>query len=552
VRKLQDQAFEVLLILLREPGTVVTREELRKALWSDGFVDFEHGLNRIISRLRATLGDSISRPKYIQTIARHGYRFIAPLETVEHPSSGPLRLVVLPFANLSDDPAQEFFSDGMTEEMIAQLGQLQPERLKVIARTSAMQYKGSPKTVDQIGHELQVNFILEGSVRRLGDRVRITAQLIVVDDQSHLWCETYDREVRDLLSIQSDVASRVRRSLASELLPEKSAVQARIDAVDQGAYDAYMRGRYFWSKRHEGGLRSAIEWFERAIQNDSRFALAHSALSDAYALLSWYGEVPPVQAGNLARSFADRAFELDPQLGEAHASVALVRFWYEWDWQDAEKEFKRALKLSPNYAAAHQWFASYLITQGRFDEASREFERACDLDPLSLIIVQSAGDPHFYAGRYEEAAKQYQKTIEMNSEFAPAHFCLGRAYEQMGMLKEAVAEFRAANALSGRMEAAPAMAHALALMGMKAEAKRILQGLLNRNHPDVPALPVAMVHLGLGNTAEAVEWIEKAFEQRSFWLVYLNVDPTFHPIRRDPHFQSMLSKLHFAAGALAA
>jgi tetratricopeptide (TPR) repeat protein len=245
--------------------------------------------------------------------------------------------------------------------------------------------------------------------------------------------------------------------------------------------------------------------------------------------------------------------ELDPQLGEAHASLGLVRFWYEWNWQGAETEFKRALEISPNYAAAHQWFASYLVAMGRFDDAAKELSRAFELDPLSLIIVQSMGDPCFYAGRYEEAIAQYQRTIEMNSHFAPAHFSLGRAFEQVGMLKEAVAEFQKANELSGRMEAAPAMAHALAVMGAKGDAERILDRLLNQiRERNVPSLAIAMMHLGLGNTAEAIEWIQRGYEQRSCWLVYLNVDPIFDPIRRDPRFQSVLKRMNFAAESRAA
>jgi TolB-like protein/Tfp pilus assembly protein PilF len=532
----------------------VTREELRRALWPDGFVDFEHGLNRIISRLRATLGDSVARPKYIQTVPGHGYRFIAPIQHSLYAIAGrPLRLVVLPFANLSDDPSQEFFSDGMTEEMIAQLGQLEPQSLRVIARTSAMHYKASDKTVDEIGRDLEVDYILEGSIRRVGDRVRISAQLIAMADKTHLWAESYDRELKDLISIQSEVASRVRRSLASALLTGTTGARRRIEATHPAAYDAYMRGRYFWSKRHEGGLRSAIECFERAIQHDSGFALAYSALADAYALLTWYGEGPPSQTGNLARVAADRAVELDPQLGEAHASLGLVRFWYDWHWQGADAEFKRALELSPNYAAAHQWFASYLIAMRRFDDASQELSRAFELDPLSLIIVQSMGDPYFYAGRYEEAIAHYQRTLEMNRNFAPAHFSLGRAYEQAGKLKEAVAEFEKANALSGSMEGSPAMAHALARMGAKREAERILDGLmLDAREHYVPALPIAMVHLGLGNTEEAIEWIEKACKQRSCWLVYLNVDPVFRPLSRDPRFKAISKSMNFAVADRAA
>jgi adenylate cyclase len=416
-----------------------------------------------------------------------------------------------------------------------------------------MQYKGSNKGVDQIASELQVDYIVEGSVRRVADRVRVTAQLIAVADQTHLWTESYDCDLNDVLGIQSDVAARVRRSLATALLPaevaKKHAFLPSIRPHTTLTCGVVITGRSVM----KGGLKKAIECFERAIQQDPAFALSYSGLADSYALLSWYGELPPRKAGPVAKSAATKALELDKELGEAHASLGLIRFWYEWDWRGAETEFKNALELSPNYATAHQWFASYLVAMGRFDEASAELKRALELDPLSLIIVQSMGDPFFYGRQYDEAITHYHRTIELNSGFAPAHFSLGRAYVQKSMYKEAIAEFQKANAISGKMEAAPALAHALARMGARAEATRILYELILHSEKSyVPPLPIALIHLGLGQEQEAIEWIEKAFEERSCWLVYSMVDPVFDPIRRNPRFQSTLTMLRLKRTDLAA
>jgi TolB-like protein/tetratricopeptide (TPR) repeat protein len=547
--KLQNQAFEVLTFLLRDPGTLVTREELRKALWADDtFVDFEHGLNRIISKLREALGDPATKPKYIETIARHGYRFIGKIQAAE--VAEPLyidpktRIAVLPFINLSGDPVHEFLADGVTEEMIAQLGQLQPQRLGVIARTSVMHFKSENKSVDQIGRELQVDYILEGSVRSSGNRVRITTQLIRVADQTQLWVETYECEVKDLLTVQIEVASRVRRSLTSTLFLSEPVERPRTSPLDSAAYDSYIRGRYFWSRRHEGGLKKAVECFKRAVEQDAEFALAYSGLADSYALLSWYGEVTAREAGPSALAAASKAVQLDDQCGEGYASLALNRFWYEWDWQGAEAAFLRALELLPSYATAHQWFASYLIAMGRFQEASVELQHALDLDPLSLIIVQSIGDPFFYAGRYDEAIIHYRKTLDLNAEFAPAYFSLGRAYEQKGLYKEAIGAYEKANAISGKMEATPAIAHALALLGARAEASHILDELIGHSQERyISSLALAVIHLGLTQYSEAVDLLEKALRERSPWLAYLKVEPIYNPVRLNAKFKKILRKL---------
>jgi TolB-like protein len=303
-------------------------------------------------------------------------------------------MAVLPFDNLSPEPEQEFFSDGLTEEMISELGRMDPKRLGVIARTSAMLYKHSGKRIDEIGRELGVDYILEGSVRRTENRARITAQLIHVPDQTHLWAESYDRDLADILRVQHEVARRVADSLAVELLPEERSQAA---AISPEAHEAYLRGRYFWNKGSGTDAMTAIRWFEQCLSHDPNYALAYSGMADCYGRLGWFGTLPACEAGVKAKAAATRAIRLRDRLGEAHASLALVSFRHEWKWAKAEREFREAIDLKPNYAAAHNWYAAFLNVMVRFDEAAKEQRVAEELDPLSLTIAMNAADPYYFA-----------------------------------------------------------------------------------------------------------------------------------------------------------
>src|SRR5215470_392810 len=364
---IQHQPFRILEALLERPGEVVTREELRSRIWpNESFGDFDQALNIAVTKLRNALGDSAERPRFIETLPRRGYRFIADVQQPPASASivGKKMLVVLPFDNLNGDPGQEYFVDGLTEELIAQLGQLNPKRLGVIARTSAVQYKATKKSIREIAKELNVEYVLEGSVRREGERVRITAQLIQVVDQTHLWSQSYDREMRDILGVQQDVARHVGRAMAFELFPEHPG--PRIPAVtDPAAHEALLRGRFYWGQRSEEAVKKAIEFFEQALALDPRLAPAYSGLADCSTLLCWFGALTPNEAGPRAGDAAKRALELDATQSEAHASLALVHYWYEWDWARAEDEFRRAIALNPSYAAAHHWYSAYLTSLGR-------------------------------------------------------------------------------------------------------------------------------------------------------------------------------------------
>ena len=479
---LTPKAFETLLALVENSGHVLEKDELLRLVWPNTFVE-EGTLVQNIATLRKALGEGPDQRSYIETIPRRGYRFSGAVKRVEAgtapeaprnrvsrrviaavaaaavlllagwmagkriwPSSVPARakimLAVLPFVNLSGDPGEDYFGNGLTEEMIAQLGALQPARLGVIARMSAMQYKDTKKDIRQIGRELGVDYILEGSVRRDGERVRITAQLIQVKDQTHLWARNYDRSLRDILSLQSDVAGAIAQEIALRLTPESNARLASASPLDAQAYELYLKGRYSWNKRTEGGFLKAIDYFNQAIARDPNYAKAHAGLADAYALL---GSLPNAalsrpEAMRRAKASALRAIELDDSLAEAHTSLAFVLAQYEWDWPGSGREFRRALQLNPNYATAHQWYGMWFMAHGRFDEALEEERLAHEADPLSMIIETDTCQFLAYAGRDDEAIRHAQRALELDPGFRLAHLYLAEAYDGQQNYPAALAE----------------------------------------------------------------------------------------------------------------
>src|SRR5579864_4869523 len=550
--RLPEQAFQVLATLLDRPGDLVTRAELRTRLWPDGtYVNFDHGLNKAVNRLRSALGDSAGNPRFIETVARRGYRLLVPVarEALPNAFTGQrrIRLAVLPFENVTADAEQEYFSDGLTEEMITELGRLSPGQLGIIARTSAMQYKQSGKRIDQIGRELNVDYVLEGRVRLEQKRARITVQLIHVGDQTHLWAQSYDRELADIFQVQREVAQRVADSLAFELLPD---TYARRAPLVPEAYEDYLRGRYFWNRGSDIDAQLAIERFERALHNDPRYALAYSGIADCYGRLVWFSAMPPLEAGARAKAAATHALEIDPNLGEVRASMALVRFWYEWNWIEAEREFRRATELRPNYADVHNWYAAYLNVMGRFSEAAAEQKIAEELDPLSLTIAMNAADPHYFARRYGPAIENLKLVLRRGPRFPGAHFNLGRVFAQNGMFEEAIAAFESAAQLSGNRQASANLAFAYARAGRVGEARKILaemeQLAANRY---MPSPQLALIHLGLGEPEKALDRLEQGLEERSYWMIYLKADPVYDSLRTHSRFIRLLERLNFASSA---
>jgi len=546
--KLQDKPFQVLATLLERPGNVVTREELRQKLWSEGtFVDFEHSINIALNKLRAALGDSARNPRFIETLARHGYRFLAPVNRRLQASlsSGKIMLAVLPFDDLSHDPGQDYFSEGLTEEMITQLGRMHPRRLGVIARTTAMRFKGTDKRADQIGQDLGVSYILEGSVRRTPDRVRITAQLIQVSDQTHLWAETYDRKLSDVLDIQRDVAKRIAKSLAVELIPDQQMALSRASTRDSQAHEAYLKGRYFWNKRTEEEIKKAIAYFEQAIARDSGYALAYTGLCDCYETLALYGGFPPGVAAARSRVAASKALEIDDNLAEAHTSLAFANLLFDWDWLGAEREFKRALDLNPNCVTGHHWYGLFLALMGRFEEAFVQMKHSLELDPLSLVLNSHVGWFLYYAHRFEQAVGQLRKTLEIDPHFPLTIYFLGLNFLQKGRIDEAIAEFHTAQRLSGGHPAALAgLARAHGQAGRKTEGQQFLDRLrsLAKSRYISPYL-VASAWMGLGDKGQAIDCLEKAFQERSGWMAHLKVDPVFDGLRTDARFENLLERV---------
>jgi len=461
-----------------------------------------------------------------------------------HPqlASGRLMLAVLPFENLTGDAGQEYFSDGMTEEMITQLGRLDPQHLGIIARTSVMHYKHSPEQLQHIGHELGVQYVLEGSVRRDSDKVRITAQLIQMKDQTHLWARQYDRELSNLLVLQAEIAQDIADEIQTALVDHKPIppiVQPTLSPQAYEAYNLYLKGQYFWNKRTVAGFHEALGYFQQALAKDPTYARAYAGLADAYALIGSYSGNPPAEAMSKARAAALQALQLDDNLPEAHAALALIVQNYDYDWQTAEKEFKRAIELNPNYATAHHWYAEHLTWRGRFDEALRENELARELDPLSLIIATDTGATLYFSRQYDRAIQQFTTVREMDPDF-PRAAMIASAYIQKGMFVEALATSSKRGSTGDQWYWAE-RAYLCGRAGQHREAESALKKLLDLNRREsVDPMLIVPAYIGIGNNDQGIAWLEKAYVQHSNGLTALKVDPIYDPLRNDPRFQTLM------------
>jgi serine/threonine-protein kinase len=454
-------------------------------------------------------------------------------------------LAVLPLENLSGDPQQEYFADGMTEELITNLGKV--SALRVISRTSVMQYKQTKKALPTIAQELNVDAIVEGSVLRSGDRVRITAQLIQAKLERHLWAESYERDLRDILALQSEVAQAITNEIKIKLTPQERTRLASARPVDPQSYQAYLKGRYFWDLRTEDGLKKAVDYFQQAIDRDPGYAQAYAGLADSYHMLAAWDLMAPGEAYPRAKAAALKALEIDDTLAEAHTSLGITKFADDWDWAGAEKEHKRAIELNPGYATAHNFYAQYLIYMGRQDEAIAEIKRAHELDPLSPIINAIEAFVLFFARRYDDAIAQCRKTLELNAGFLPAHLYLGWAFEQKKLYNEAISEYRKAMALEeGNPALAAELARGYAAAGRRAEALKIisdLRGLSKKRY--LSPYRIAQVYIALGDADQAFVWLEKARDEREYYFIILRVDPRADPLRSDLRFQDLLRRMSF-------
>jgi TolB-like protein/DNA-binding winged helix-turn-helix (wHTH) protein/Flp pilus assembly protein TadD len=603
--RLQEQPFQLLTMLLEKPGELVIREELRERLWPKTIVDFDHGLNKAISKVRDALGDSAENPRFIETVASRGYRFLADVAVVHggqpqtaagdladgreargleqppdagtparwrshafgwklsgvvtalaltvllswffyssrHPLSTIHSLAVLPLENLSNDASQDYFADGMTDELITHLGQI--SAIRVISRTSAMTYKNAHKPLAEIARELNVDAVVEGSVLHSGERVRIAAQLIEVPADKQIWAESYEGDFRDTLALQSRVARSIAAQIRATLNRQEQVALDNPKAVNPEAYEAYLKGRYFLNKRTGDGLRSAIEYFKRAIESDSNYAEAYSGLADAYALSGdWkYGVLPPQEAFPKAKAAATKALALDESLGEAHASLAYALDLYGWDWEAAETEYKRAIKLNVGYATAHQWYSWHLLMMGRNSEAIAELREAESLDPLSLIISADVADALSVTHQFDEAERQSRKTLRLDPNFAVGHYELGQALEQKQLHDQAIAEFQKAIDISGHSGAFDSnLGNAYAVSGRREEAIKIVEALESRQNQN-PSLDadIALIYVGLGDPDQAMSWLNKGYDARFKASILLR--PAFDPLRSDARFKELLHRV---------
>jgi TolB-like protein/DNA-binding winged helix-turn-helix (wHTH) protein/Tfp pilus assembly protein PilF len=625
--KLSEQPFQILAMLLERPGEIVSREELRELLWPrDTFVDFDHGLNNAVMKLREVLGDSSEHPRFIETLPRRGYRFIAPVEiknaipniSPAHASAGQLMptqsvgpepvpdnsgllrkviegqrkshfalpriavlvaavlagsalisgitvhyvhgvnaskgkasasssLVVLPLENLSGDKDQDYFADGMTDDLIANLAKIRS--LRVISRSTAMAYKGTHKPLSQIANELNADAVVEGTVMRVGNRVRITAELVQVSTDRHLWAETYESQIGDILTLQNRVSSAIVDEIRINLTPEDKERLARNPSVSPEAYEEYLKGRYYWNKRSGEGFAKAIRYFENATRSDPQYALAYAGLADCYGIIgaTIFGSVPAAEAAPKAKAAAIRALEIDPTLAEAQTSLATATFNYDWDWAGAAEGFKRAIQLDPRYATAYQRYSLYSIAMGRFDDSLEQIKKARDLEPLSISINASFGWRLYLAREYDRSIAQLRDTLEMDPSYEWAHLTLGQAYEQKGQYDLALEELQRAVEISHSSPlTVSALAHAYALSGHRSEARKLLAqlGVLSERQYVSPFY-MAIVYLGLGQNELAMNWLQKAYADRSNGLVFLKVEPELDPLRSDPRFIALIQKLNF-------
>jgi len=554
---LKGQPLQVLEILLRHSGDIVTREELRTQLWTaDTFVDFEHSLHNAIARLRDTLGDSVTAPRFIQTLPRRGYRFVMAVESVDGetygaPSLGSTvqsrapeirALAVLPLADLSGDPAQGYFTDGMTEALITSLAKI--GKLRIISRTSVMPYRSSRKSLPRIARELNVDAVLEGSVLRSGERVRITAQLIHAHSDQHLWAESYERDLRDILAVQSDIAREVANRVRIMLTPEE---RARLEArpVNPQAHDLLLKARFQRNQRTEESVKKALTYFQSAIEIDPKWAEGYVGIADCHNILAYYNGLAPKEGYSRSERAARKALELDPSLGEAHAAIGVMKRDYEWDWAGAEQHFQRAIELNPGCVDAYHWRGTMFGMLGRHREALSEKMKALEIDPLSPVYRTDVGRLHYFVREYDQAIENYRAALEIDPNFFLTHTLLGQAYLQKGMFKPALTALGAAMRITGDSAFALArLAHGQALAGDIVKARgllRRLQAAAKRKY--VSPCDHALVHAGFGELKETLKYLERALEERSIWLGYLNVEPAFDALRGHRQFQSLLKRI---------
>lgn len=597
--KLQGQPLRLLAILLERPGEVVTREELQTRLWDqDVFVDFDHSLNKAVSKIREALGDSAESPRFVETLSRRGYRFIAPVQEIEETDphaalsmqqsregvdAAPARptgawprlrdwghaywkhaiavvtivlvafavipslfrgagasrsyaIAVLPFENIGDTQDVDYLSDGLGESVIHALSRF--NELRVMSRNSSFRYKGQATEASTVGRELGVGVVLTGRIRTVGDKIRISVDLVDATDNHNIWGERFERKASELAGIENEIAAATVKNLRFQVPPQQNVA---IDTQDSEAFRLYLQGNYSLSKITEEQTLKAIQLFQRALDKDPHYALAWAGLAHAYGLLPYYGTYSPAETLNKSREATLRALELNPNLAEAHVALASIREDFDWDWDGAETEYKKAIALNPSYSVARHWYSHFLSRMGRHEEGIAEAKRAVEVDPLSPPVIVNLAASYVFARRFDEAMATSRRAIALDPTFPDAHYVLGICYREEGHHAEGIEEFRRQIASNnGNKYAMGFLGYAYAISGRRQEAEQTLKDL--RAVPDVSPLALALVYAGLQKDQAALQLLEKAFTARDPYIRYLKVDPCFERLRPNPRFQALLKR----------
>jgi len=592
---LTPKALQTLLVLVEKRGEVVSKEELLEKVWPDTFVE-EATLSQNVFTLRKQLQDDKDKVVYIETVPKRGYRFVANVR-VEEPvkvgsvlaqsssigqksrfsrklgylsvgltlilavlgiwrvsSRQPLHsaanrrvmLAVLPVQNLTGNAGKDYFADGLTEEVIADLGSLNPERLGVIARTSAMAYKQSHKTVKEIGKELGVDYVLETSLREGTGNVRFTAQLIRTQDQTHIWAHKYDRPTSDVLALQAELAQTVAEQVQVELPQPMAARIASVSAVKPEAYDAYSKGRFYWNQRTPSAMITSEKYFQTAIEVDPNFAPAYAGLADCYQIMVNLDQLKSEDGFAKAKAAALKALELNDALAEAHVSLASIKGDYEWDWQGAESEYKRALELNPNYATAHHWYGEFLAGLGRFDEATAEIKKGLEVDPVSPVIGLTLGEMYCRSSHCQQGIDQVQRTLTLHPDFAEAHMGLALMYGHLGMYQESLRELKLDHE-SPASHATWVLGYVSAVGGHKQDALNVLEQW--ERHPEWPhrESSLAILYAALGDKDKAFANLERARQNHDPWMAYVRADFALESLRMDPRYRDLIRRMKMPA-----
>ena len=548
---LAPKAFDTLLLLVENQGRLVEKDVFLKRVWPDSIVE-EVALAHGISQLRKALRDGPEESNFIETVPKRGYRFIAPVQATgrQTPESRPpgVTLAVLPFENLGAGDDREYLADGLTEEVIASLGQVDPEHLRVIGRTSMMAYKRTTKSLAGIGGELGAGFLLESSMRAEGERLRITSKLIRARDQVQIWSASYDSAPGSVLEFQRDLSTTITQQIRLRLSPERLTALGRRYTRDVQAYDLYLRGRYFWNQLSSSGTRRAIEFYSRAVEIDPQYALVWSGLADAYASGPISGDADPLRTGPLSRQATERAVAAEPNLAEVQSSLGLMKMWIDWDWPAAVRAFRSAISADPGYALAHRTLGVLLSHMGCHSEAAVAAQRARELDPLHAGHYALSSQVAFNGRDYPAAAHMARQATVLDPEFWVGHLQLAQAYEQLGNHDLALEELQHAwRFSSGNSKVLALRGYILARLGRIAEANEVLQALdVIPSHRYVPPYAAALVHAGLGHAGQSIEGLERAFELRDVHLVFLPVDPKWDNLRADSRFQAIIEHCGFS------